>query len=90
MGGIPVIGCNTGGTPELIQDGVNGFLYERGNIQQLADKIRYLIDNPFSRREMGKNAKEYATQHFGIVQSVNKIESVYREVLEHTEMTNRD
>ena len=80
--GIPVIGSNTGGTPELIEDGVTGLLYEKGNIQQLADKMQYLIEHADVRRDMGKAAQEYALSHFTIDRCVDEIEAIYREVLE--------
>ncbi len=35
--GVPVIGSSTGGTPELVQEGRNGHLFEAGNATQLAD-----------------------------------------------------
>lgn len=35
--GVPVIGSGTGGTPELVQEGRNGHLFEAGNAAQLAD-----------------------------------------------------
>ena len=37
--GLVVIGCNTGATPEIILDNINGLIYQRGNFKELADKI---------------------------------------------------
>lgn len=37
--GLPVIGANSGATPELVEDGHNGFLYQEGNREELAEKI---------------------------------------------------
>lgn len=37
--GVPVIASNTGGSPEIIDDGENGYLYEAGNAEDLAAKI---------------------------------------------------
>jgi len=44
--GKPPIGTKVGGIPAQIKDGWNGFLVEPRNEKQLAEKIRYLIDNP--------------------------------------------
>lgn len=41
----PVIGSNIGGIPELIKDGVNGYLFEPGNIYDLKEKIEKIINN---------------------------------------------
>jgi glycosyltransferase involved in cell wall biosynthesis len=40
--GVPVVGARIGGIPELIEDGVNGALFESGDAQGLADAIRAL------------------------------------------------
>ena len=43
--GTPVIGANIGGIPELIDNGVNGLLFESGNVIDLQNKISYLWEN---------------------------------------------
>ncbi len=40
-----VVGADSGATHELIENGVNGFLYTPGNYRQLAEKIAYIIEN---------------------------------------------
>lgn len=44
--GIPVISTFHAGIPELVRDGVSGFLVPEHNIVALADRIDYLIQNP--------------------------------------------
>lgn len=55
--GRPVVGTNTGGTVELIDDGVTGFLYSPGNSDALADRIRFFVDRPDAAREFGDCAR---------------------------------
>lgn len=43
--GTPVVGSRLGGIPELIQEGKTGLLFESGNSDDLADKIKKIIDN---------------------------------------------
>ena len=43
--GLPVIATRRGSIPEIIQDGVNGFLVEEQNAADLADKILRLADD---------------------------------------------
>jgi glycosyltransferase involved in cell wall biosynthesis len=62
--GKPVLGSRCGGTVEQIMDGVNGFLYEPRDHQELAEKIRYLLDHPHKALEMGRNGREWAMQTF--------------------------
>ena len=80
MGGMPVIGSNTGGTVELIESGVNGLLYEYNNISDLALKMKYMIDNSVARFEMGKRAQEYAIK-FDTKTCAQKIETIYYKTL---------
>lgn len=60
--GKPLIGSNVGGIPMQIKDGWNGFLFEAGNEEQLAEKIRYLIENREERIRMGKNSRKLADE----------------------------
>jgi glycosyltransferase involved in cell wall biosynthesis len=58
--GRPVIGSRIGAIPEIIDDGVNGLLFEPGNTDELAEKIRYLWDRPDLCRQMGMNGRQKA------------------------------
>jgi glycosyltransferase involved in cell wall biosynthesis len=62
--GIPVIGTKSGGTLELIEDGLTGFFYKPGDYNELSDKIKYFYDNHDKLREMGHNAKILAKSKF--------------------------
>jgi len=44
--GIPVITSNIGGMAELVKDGVNGFLFDVGNVDALVKVIKKIADNP--------------------------------------------
>jgi glycosyltransferase involved in cell wall biosynthesis len=43
--GIPVVATNVGAIPQLIQDGINGYLVEPGNSAQIAEKIKTIFTN---------------------------------------------
>lgn len=64
LSGKPIIGTNSGGTPELIVEGETGLLYETGNVSQLVDQIENLIDDPLLRQEIAKNGSEFARTTF--------------------------
>lgn len=80
LAGNPVIGKNTGGTAELIEDGKNGFLYEPGNIEELADRMEELIKEPSRIKVMGEYAAEYAKGRFLIEACARKIEDIFIQV----------
>jgi glycosyltransferase involved in cell wall biosynthesis len=56
--GKPVIGSRVGGIPEIIEDGINGFLFEPENVNDLADKMAVLLSNKVLRDEMGINSSK--------------------------------
>lgn len=77
----PVIGADSGATPELITDGENGFLFESGNADALADKMRYFLEYPKEVSRMGRNACRYAKEHFPARLNTDAVELLYRELL---------
>jgi len=84
--GKPVIGAASGGTVELIRDGVNGLLYSPGNYKDLAEKIRLLALQPEMLSLLGKNAKEFADSRFTEEEYAGKIFEI---VIEATGITSR-
>src|SRR5439155_18822417 len=52
--GLPIISTNHGGIPEIVQDGVSGFLVPEKAAQAMADKLAYLIEHPEVCKSMGK------------------------------------
>lgn len=47
-----------GSVPYLIKDGENGLVYESGDVEQLCEKVRYLLENPKEQRRLGLVAYE--------------------------------
>lgn len=76
--GKPVIGTKVGAMPNQIRDGWNGFLIDPRDEQQLADKIKYLIDNPDERQQMGKNSRKYAEEEFDWGNIAERLSQVYQ------------
>ena len=67
-GGVPVIASDAGGLPELVTDGGNGLLFRAGDADDLAGKVRRLVDNPDllarlrARVELPKSIDTYASE----------------------------
>lgn len=79
--GKPVVGTNVGGIPDIIINGVNGFLVEPKNPQSIAEKIIILLKNPELRRKMGISARKIATEKFNIQKRIDKLLSTYNNLL---------
>lgn len=77
--GKPVIGFNTGQIK--IVDGVDGFLVETGNVEELADRILWLVEHPNARREMGAKGRERVKKQHNLEGRVDQILKIYDKVL---------
>jgi glycosyltransferase involved in cell wall biosynthesis len=60
----PVVATRVGGIPEVIEDGVNGYLVESGNVESLAARVTALIADPALRRKMGEEGRAMVEQRF--------------------------
>jgi len=76
---LPVVATRVDGTPEVVRDGVNGFLVAPGAIDMLAQKIIFLLDNPEQARAMGR-AGQSMIADFDINAMVRSQERLYREL----------
>ena len=56
--GLPVIATRVGGVPEIVLDGVTGYVVPPRNTQELSKKISSLLKNPNQCNSMGKSAKD--------------------------------
>jgi glycosyltransferase involved in cell wall biosynthesis len=61
---LPVISTFEGAIPEVIINGVNGFLVPQKNVEALAEKLEFLIKNPTLRDEMGLAGKKMYEEKF--------------------------
>ncbi len=79
--GVPVIATNSGGLPEVIQDGVSGKLVPVGDIRGFALAIQELVTDPNVLKQMGKNARHDAVNRFSIQDVVPAYLDYYYELL---------
>jgi glycosyltransferase involved in cell wall biosynthesis len=79
--GKPVIGSKIGGTPELIQNNYNGFLFKLGNGEDCMEKINKLWNNHLLCRKIGRNAKEYLEKNFGPEEHYDKLMEIYNKAI---------
>jgi glycosyltransferase involved in cell wall biosynthesis len=59
LSNMVMIGADTGGTPELIQDGLTGFLYRWNDVSDLVEKIEYIYNNPSVAKRVCKQGFEF-------------------------------
>lgn len=76
-----VIGANTGGTKELIKDNETGFLYNQGDYIDLANKIKFAIENWDKSKEIIENAYIDAMENYSIKRCADEVYNIYQDVL---------
>jgi glycosyltransferase involved in cell wall biosynthesis len=74
---VPVVATDLGGLNEVITDGENGFLFERGNVKGLSDIIRMLCND----RSVVKRLSDHARQPKSISSYVDELERIYDDVI---------
>jgi glycosyltransferase involved in cell wall biosynthesis len=80
--GLPVVATRVGGVPELVEDGITGYLVPPHDPRALATALQRLLDSPEDRHRMGQRGREKMLRQFSVECMVAKTLEVYRDVLE--------
>ena len=80
--GKPVIGGAHGGAPEVVKDGMTGYLVQHDDTEQLATSINTLLSNPELAREMGARGKERVEREYRFSVFAKEFKKILRELCE--------
>lgn len=75
--GVPVVVTKVGGTGEVVEDGVCGYLVDPDDPEECAARCLELLDSPEKRREFGRRGRERAVREFHVDAIVPLYEKVY-------------
>jgi len=75
--GKPVVATSGSGTEEIVLDKITGFLFNRSEPDELAEKLEILLENDELRIEMGRKGKERVKYEFSIDRMIDKYISLY-------------
>lgn len=81
--GRPVVATRIGGVPELVQDGVTGALFERGDAADLAAKILGLFEDPTHLEDAGRQALLRHHSRFTPEAHSSRLQGIYESLLSH-------
>ena len=73
---LPVVATDADGTPDLVQDGVTGYLCPMGDLDALVVRCHTLITQPALRQRMGQAGRQRVQQHFQPDQEAIAVETV--------------
>ncbi|MDY7080774.1 MAG: glycosyltransferase [Chloroflexota bacterium] len=79
--GLPVLSTQHSGIPELVQDGVSGFLVPERDVDALTEKLEHLVEHPEMWSEMGQAGRDYVERHYDIHALNDKLVQLYQRVL---------
>jgi glycosyltransferase involved in cell wall biosynthesis len=75
---LPVVGTRAGGIPEIVTDAETGWIVDRGDAEQLADRLIWLIQNRDDSRRMGLAAQAKILRVFTQERMVSEFEALFR------------
>ena len=79
--GVPVLASDTGGVPELVDNGVTGMLVPRLDVDALTNALRDLLSDPRRLRGMGQAARQRAERLLTWDRSAERLERVYLDLI---------
>jgi len=78
--GIPIVATRVGGNPELVQDGVNGYLVPVRDTRALVDRIVGLLGNREQRERMGREGRLIAEGKFRVSAAAQRYLEIYERI----------
>lgn len=78
--GTPVIGSNAGGVPEIIEDKINGLLFEPKNYNSLKEEIIRTFDSLELRKKLSDNAKIFAKENYDYQTHFSNLDNILNDL----------
>lgn len=79
--GIPVVAYRSGGIPDIVSDGITGYLCKAGDIESMVKKSIFLLNNHLIREEMGRKGNLLIRNDFDLQVMIEQISKLYTELL---------
>ncbi|WP_132959856.1 glycosyltransferase family 4 protein [Rhizobium sp. BK251] len=80
--GLPVVAQATAGVPEVVMDGITGYLTPDGDTEAYASAIRRLLDDAGKRSSMGAAARQFVVNERSLDQAAHHLDSILRQYVE--------
>ena len=87
--GLPAICSNVNEVPEVVEDGINGFLIEPGDREALGLRIIELLRDDALRRRLGEAARAFIREEHDFASQATRLDEIYRRAVSRREKTQR-
>lgn len=81
--GLPIVSTNVGGIPQLVKEGVNGYLCAPGDTKAMAKALILLLTEKERRYQAGMESLRMVRERFGLSHHLDLLEQVYRETADN-------
>ena len=78
----PVVATSVGGVPDVVRDGVDGYLVSMGDVEGAAKKLAALAADPELRDRLGSSGRARVLSRYSVARLVDDIDRLYRSLLE--------
>jgi len=82
--GVPVVCTHVGGNPELVREGVTGYLVPPRDVPAFAARVVELLRSASLRTRMGREGRRVVEERFDIATTAKRYTAVYRELIGQT------
>ena len=79
--GTPVVANRVGGVPDVVRDGVDGYLVEPGDVEGAAERLDLLARDPALRERLGAAGRERVRARYAVTRLVDDVDRLYRALL---------
>lgn len=79
--GLPTVSSSVGGIPEIIEDEIDGFLVKPGDVDDLKEKLEWIIENMSEARRIGEKGRQKILNYYSYSSFKEKINKELKEVI---------
>lgn len=80
-GGRPVVATRVGGVPDVVRDGVDGFLVDPGDVEAMAERLAALAADRDLRARMGRAGRAEVHERYSVDRLLDDMDQLYRRLL---------
>ncbi|RLC12251.1 MAG: colanic acid biosynthesis glycosyltransferase WcaL [Deltaproteobacteria bacterium] len=79
--GMPILSTTHCDIPEIVIDGVSGYLVPERDVTALADKLNFLVSNPDMWIQMGRQGRHHIEKNYNVKNQAHRLGKIYDEVV---------